>query len=183
MRLFVAIPVPPEQRAELARLQNGVPGARWVEPQSFHLTLRFIGEVDNAHARDIDDQLARIGTHAFELAIKGVGHFMEGGKPSVLFAGVENNPALEALQRRVESAVARAGVAPERRRFNPHVTLARFSGRQDAGHHLAQFMASHSLFRPEPFEVDHFALFSSVTRPEAAIYRIEADYPLQVFEE
>jgi len=183
MRLFVAIAILPALRAELVRLQNGVPGARWVEPENFHLTLRFIGQVDNAHATDIDDQLARISTHAFELAIKGVGHFMEGGRPSVLFAAIENNPALEALQRRVESACARGGVPPERKRFNPHIKLARFSGRQEAGHHLAQFMASHSLFHPEPFEVEHFALYSSVTRPEGAIYRVEAEYPLQVFEE
>lgn len=183
MRLFVAIPVPPLQRAELARLQAGVPGARWVEPESFHLTLRFIGHVDNAHATDIDDQLARVGALAFELAIKGVGYFVEGGKPTALYAAVETNPALEALQRKVESAVARAGVAPERKRFTPHVTLARFSGRQDAGHHLAQFMASHSLFRPQPFEVEHFSLYSSVTRPGGPIYRVEAEYPLQVIGE
>ncbi|MGE0152678.1 MAG: RNA 2',3'-cyclic phosphodiesterase [Reyranellaceae bacterium] len=183
IRLFVAIEIPRELRRELARLQNGVPGARWVEPESFHLTLRFIGAVDNAHATDIDDQLARIGALSFELAIKGVGHFMEGGRPSALYAAVENNPALEALQRKVESAVARAGIAPERKRFSPHVTLARFSGRQDAGHHLAQFMASHSLWRPEPFEVEHFSLFSSVMRPEGSLYRVEAEYPLQVIGE
>lgn len=183
MRLFVAIEIPQTLRRDLVRLQNGVPGARWVEPDSFHLTLRFIGSVDNAHATDIDDQLARIGALSFELALKGVGHFMEGGKPSALYAAVESNPALEALQRKVESAVARAGVAPERKRFSPHVTLARFSGRQDAGHHLAQFMASHSLWRPEPFEVEHFTLYSSVTRPEGALYRVEAEYPLQVIGE
>lgn len=183
MRLFVAIGIPPQQRAELARLQNGVPGARWVEPESFHLTLRFIGSVDNAQATDLDDQLARIGALSFELAIKGVGHFMEGGKPTALYAAIDNNPALEVLQRKVESAAARAGIAPERKRFSPHVTLARFSGRQDAGHHLAQFMASHSLWQPEPFEVEHFALYSSVTRPEGPIYRVEAEYPLQVIGE
>jgi 2'-5' RNA ligase len=183
MRLFVAIPVPPEQRAELARLQNGVPGARWVEPHNFHLTLRFVGEVDNGIARDIDDQLGRIHDIGFELAIKGVNYFADGARLSALYAAVESNPALEQLQRRVESAVARAGIAAERRRFNPHITLARFSGRQEAGHHLAQFMASHSLLRPEPFAVEHFALYSSVTRPDGPIYRVEAEYPLQVFEE
>lgn len=183
MRLFVAIPVPLQQRAELARLQNGVPGARWVEPESFHLTLRFIGEVDNGYASDIDAQLARIGALSFELAIKGVGYFADGGKLRALYAAVENNPALIALQQKVESAVARAGLRAEGRKFVPHITLARFSGRQDAGHHLAQFMASNSLWRPEPFEVEHFALFSSKTRPEGPIYRVEAEYPLQVIGE
>jgi 2'-5' RNA ligase len=183
MRLFTAIEIPPALRADLARLQNGVPGARWVEPENFHVTLRFVGEVDNAIASDIDAQLARIGAIGFELAIKGVGYFADGAKLRALYAAVENNPALEHLQQKVESAISRAGVRPEGRRYTPHVTLARFSGRQDAGHHLAQFMASHSLWRPEPFDVEHFTLFSSVTRPEGALYRVEAEYPLQVFAE
>jgi 2'-5' RNA ligase len=183
MRLFTAIEIPSALRADLARLQNGVPGARWVTPENFHVTLRFIGEVDNAIASDIDAQLARIGAIGFELAIKGVGYFADGAKLRALYAAVENNPALEHLQHKVESAISRAGVRPEGRRYTPHVTLARFSGRQDAGHHLAQFMASHSLWRPEPFDVEHFTLFSSVTRPEGALYRVEAEYPLQVFAE
>jgi 2'-5' RNA ligase len=183
MRLFTAIEIPSALRADLARLQNGVPGARWVEPENFHVTLRFIGEVDNAIASDIDAQLARISAIGFELAIKGVGYFADGAKLRALYAAVENNPALEHLQQKVESAISRAGVRPEGRRYTPHVTLARFSGRQDAGHHLAQFMASHSLWRPEPFDVEHFTLFSSVTRPEGALYRVEAEYPLQVFAE
>ncbi len=183
MRLFVAIEMPSSLRAEMARLQNGVPGARWVAPENFHLTLRFIGEVDNGTARDIDDQLARIGAMSFELAVKGVGYFADGARLNALYAAVENNPALEALQQKVDSAIARAGLRPERRRFVPHVTLARFGGRQEAGHHLAQFMASHSLWRPEPFDVEHFTLFSSVTRPEGSLYRAEAEYPLQVIGE
>ena len=183
MRLFVAIEMPPSLRAEMARLQNGVPGARWVAPENLHLTLRFIGEVDNGTARDIDDQLARIGAMSFELAVKGVGYFADGARLNALYAAVENNPALEALQQKVDSAIARAGLRPERRRFVPHVTLARFGGRQEAGHHLAQFMASHSLWRPEPFDVEHFTLFSSVTRPEGALYRAEAEYQLQVIGE
>lgn len=183
IRLFVAIEIPQRLRAELARLQNGVPGARWVEPENFHITLRFVGNVDNAAARDIDDQLARINAIGFELALKGVNYFADGAKLSALYAAVEKNPALEHLQQKVDSAIARAGVRTDGKRFVPHVTLAYFSGRQDAGHHLAQFMASHSLWRPEPFDVEHVTLFSSVTRPEGSLYRVEAEYPLQVFSE
>lgn len=183
MRLFVAIEVPPPLRAELARLQNGVPGARWVEPENFHLTLRFIGEVDHGVARDIDSELGRISAIGFELAIKSVNYFADGARLNALYAAVESNPALDHLQQKVNSAIARAGVRPDGKRFVPHVTLARFSGRQDAGHHLAQFMASHSLWRPAPFDVEHFTLFSSVTRPGGALYRVEAEYKLQVFAE
>jgi 2'-5' RNA ligase len=183
MRLFVAIPIPSQQRADLARLQNGVPGARWVEPENFHLTLRFIGSVDNLQATDIDDQLARINAIGFELSIRGVNYFADGARLNALYAVVENNAALEQLQGKVDSAIARAGVRTDGKRFVPHVTLARFSGRQDAGHHLAQFMASNSLWHPEPFDVEHFTLFSSVTRPEGSLYRVEVEYPLQVFSE
>ena len=181
LRLFVAIEIPQKLRAELATLQNGVPGARWVAPENFHLTLRFIGPVDNGLASDIDANLAQISSIGFELAIRGVGYFGDGGRLRALYAAVENNPALEHLRQKVDSAIARAGVRLESKRFVPHITLARFGGRQEAGHHLAQFMASHSLWRPEPFDVEHFTLFSSVTRPEGSLYRAEAEYPLQIF--
>jgi len=183
IRLFVAIEIPPALRAELSTLQSGVPGARWVAPENLHLTLRFIGEIDNGLASDVDAALARIGSIGFELAIKGVGYFGDGGRLRALYAGVEANPALEQLRQKVESALARCGIRTGSRRFVPHVTLARFAGRQEAGHHLAQFMASHSLWRAEPFDVEHFSLFSSVTRPEGSLYRVEATYPLQVFAE
>ncbi len=183
MRLFVAIEIPPALRSELARLQNGVPGARWVEPENFHLTLRFIGEANNSVARDIDDELSRISAIGFELAIRGVDYFADGAKLNALYAAVANNPALDHLQQKVSTAIARAGIQTDRKRFVPHVTLARFSGRQDAGHHLAQFVASHSLWRPAPFDVEHFSLYSSLMRPEGSLYRVEAEYPLQVFSE
>jgi 2'-5' RNA ligase len=160
-------------------LQAGVPGARWVAPENMHITLRFIGEVDEGHASDIDAALHAIHAPAFEVAVTGVGHFGDGSRLRALYAAVERTPALNFLQDKVESAVVRAGCRPEGRRFVPHITLARFGGRDKAGHHLAQFMAGNALMRCEPFAVDRFTLFSSVTRPDGPIYRAEADYPLQ----
>jgi len=177
VRLFVALEIPDELRAELAALQSGVPGARWVDPDNFHITLRFIGEIDGAQARDLDEMLLGIRAPSFPVQIAGVGNFGD-AKPRVLYAAVAPNPALEHLKKKVDSAVARAGIALEGGKFRPHVTLARFSGREMAGHHLAQFMASHGLLRSEPFFVRQFSLFSSLTRPEGSIYTLEADYPL-----
>lgn len=177
LRLFVALEIPDEVRAELAALQAGVPGARWVDPDNFHITLRFIGEIDQAQAHDVDEMLLGIRAPAFSVEIAGVGHFGD-DKPRVLYAAVAPNPALEHLKKKVDSALARAGVKLEGGKFKPHVTLARFSGREAAGHHLAQFMASHGLLRSAPFFVQQFSLFSSLIRPEGSIYTLEADYAL-----
>jgi 2'-5' RNA ligase len=180
LRLFVGLEIPDDLRLQLAALQAGVPGARWVTPENFHITLRFIGEVDEGHAADIDALLQAIRVPAFELSLSGVGHFGDGRKLRALYAAVAPNTALEHLHDKVESAVVRAGCAPEGGKYKPHVTLARFGARDQAGHHLAQFMASHSLLRSAPFLVEQFSLFSSLTRPEGAIYMVEADYPLSL---
>jgi 2'-5' RNA ligase len=178
LRLFVGLEIPDAVRSQLSALQSGVPGARWVTPENFHVTLRFIGEVDEGQASDIDLLLSGIRAPAFEMSIGGVGHFGDGKKLRALYAAIARNPALEHLQNKIESAVVRAGCKPQGRRFTPHVTLARFSAREQAGHHLAQFMASHGLLRSTAFAIEQFSLFSSVTRPEGSIYTVEADYPL-----
>jgi 2'-5' RNA ligase len=180
LRLFVALEIPDAWRAQLASLQSGVPGARWVDPDTFHITLRFIGEVDEGQASDIDSFLQGIRAPTFELALSGVGHFGD-DKPRVLYAAVAPNPALDHLRKKVDSAVLRAGARIEGGKYRPHVTLARFTGRELAGHHLAQFLASNSLLRSQPFTAEQFSLLSSMTRPEGPIYTVEADYPLERF--
>ena len=177
-RLFIAIALPETVRAGLTLLQSGVPGARWVPAENFHLTLRFIGEVDGLVARDIDTELLRLRSPGFELAIAGVGHFGDGAAMRALYAAVPANPALSQLQAKVDSAIAMAHVAPERRKFVPHVTLARFGKQPDIGHHLAQFMASHALFKSDPFAVETFGLYSSFASKSGSVYRLEAEYPL-----
>ena len=179
LRLFVALEIPDTLRNELAALQSGVPGARWVEPDNFHITLRFIGEVDGGQARDVDEMLLGIRAPAFHLQIAGVGHFGD-DKPRVLYATVAPNPALDHLRKKVDSAVARAGVTLDGGKYRPHITLARFSGRDVAGHHLAQFLASNALLRSHPFAAEQFSLFSSLPRSEGPIYTVEADYPLSL---
>src|ERR671938_2153776 len=125
LRLFVGIPLSPELHLRLSLLCNGLPGAKWVEPGNFHVTLRFIGEVDEGRAADIDEALAEIRAPRFELAVAGVGIFGTAAKARMLWAGVEKNPALLHLHDKVESALMRLGLEPEERRYTPHVTLAR----------------------------------------------------------
>ncbi len=176
IRLFVALEIPAKVRASLTALQGGVPGARWASHEQLHLTLRFIGEVDENVAHDIDDALSGIRAPAFTLDLAGVGEF--GGKmPRALWAGVKSNEALTHLQRKVETSLQRLGLAPENRKFTPHVTLARLKG--SPRDKVGAFLAHNGLFASGPFSVRHFALFSSHLSHNGSIYHPERTYPLQ----
>jgi 2'-5' RNA ligase len=176
IRLFVGVELPEDVRARLAGLCGGVPGARWVAPESLHLTLRFIGDVAEDVADDANDAHGALRAPAFDLEFAGVGHFDSAGEVRVLWAGVAKSPALVQLQRTIESALVRIGLPREERRFSPHVTLARL---QDAPlARVSAFLAQNALFRAGPFAVEHFTLFSSHRRAAAPIYRAEAEYPL-----
>lgn len=176
VRLFVAIPLPPEMRERLAMMSGGIPGARWTAADNFHLTVRFIGEVDGHAYDDVVDALALVRAPGFDLVLSRVDHFGKGDKARVLWIGVEKNPALIHLHGRVESALVRAGLEPEGRKYSPHVTLARLE-RAPSGR-LAAFVQTNHLVRVGPLAVDRFVLFSSWSRGEGPIYEIEAEYPL-----
>ena len=177
MRLFVGLDFAWETRQLLASLAGGVPGARWVPPENYHLTLRFIGEVPPHRAEEIDIALAALRARAFSLVLAGVGTFAKGGQENALWVGVEKNPSLEALRSKVETVLQRAGCEPERRRFFPHITLARL--RDAAEGRLAGFVQSHNLFRAGPIPVAHFVLFSSQLGKEASVYTPEVEYELE----
>ncbi len=176
MRLFVAIALPEDLRARLSRMQQGVPAARWVDPDNLHLTLRFIGEADGGQAHDLDAALAQVRAARFDLTLAGVDRFGQGRTSRALWVGVEPAPELDRLRRRVEQAVQAAGFAPERRKFKPHVTLARFKG--DPGYRLHDHLAHHGAFRAKSFEVRAFVLYSSLLSQAGAIYTPERVYPL-----
>ena len=177
-RLFVALPVPDDIAEALCALQSGVPDARWVSPESFHVTLCFAGEVQGATMRDLEEELADIQGPRFAMALAGVGQFSSGKQPRALVATVERSERLDWLQQKVAGVTRNCGIELERRKFRPHVTLARFGSNAETGHHLAQFMASHSRFRAGPWIADHFALFSSRTGRNGPVYTEEAAYPL-----
>lgn len=176
MRLFVAIALPEDLRARLTGLQQGVPAARWADPDNLHLTLRFIGEADGAQAQDLDAALTQVRAARFDVTLAGVDRFGQGRKSRALWVGVEPAPELDRLRRKVEQAVQAAGFAPEGRKFKPHVTLARFKG--DPGHRLDDHLAHHTAFRAECFEVREFVLYSSLLAQAGAIHTPEVVYPL-----
>ncbi len=177
MRLFVGLDLPSALRMRLSGLAGGVPGARWSPPENYHLTLRFIGEVQAWQAQEIDDALAGLRVRAFDLMLSSVGVFAKAGRAHTLWVGVERNDALEHLQSKIETALQRAGFEPERRRFTPHITIARLPDDVPEAR-LAMFVQAHSLFRPEPMTATHFTLFSSHLGKDAPVYLPEVDYAL-----
>jgi 2'-5' RNA ligase len=176
MRLFVAIDLPWSVRRQLAALATGIPGARWVGEDQLHLTLRFIGEVPPWRAEEIDLALHGLRGRGFTFSLAGAGLFERAGRVTTLYAGVERSPPLELLQSKVETALQRAGLDPERRRFVPHVTLARMD--LPVTEKITGFIQRNNLFRSEPLVIDRVTLFSSQLAYEAPIYTAEADYPL-----
>ena len=161
MRLFVAPrtavgAAPARWRCWPAAL----PGARWVPAENYHLTLRFIGETPAHRAEEIDHALAALRAPRLR-ADAGRRRHVRQGRPQPPRCG----RAWSATRRsticraKIETALQRIGLEPERRRFPPHVTLARLDNVPEAK--LAAFVQAHNLFRAEPVPVEHFTLFSS----------------------
>ncbi len=176
MRLFVALELPHATRQRLADLATHLPGARWLPPENLHITLRFIGETARHEAEEIDLALAALRVRRFHLTLTGVDTAERAGRINTLWVRVARNPALDGLRAKIERALQGVGLDAERRRFVPHVTLARLD--QAAEPRLAEWVQAHNLFRAEPIEIGHFTLFSSVLGRDQAVYTPEVEYAL-----
>jgi 2'-5' RNA ligase len=173
-RLFVAIR-PPEAILDLMLdTMEGAPKLRWQEIGQLHLTLRFIGEVERPLAEDIAAALARVRFAPFELRLAGTGRF-DHQRRGALWAGVAPRAPVSALAAQVERAGVAVGLAPERRAFHPHITLARWG--RDAGDAPGLFVARHAALASAPFLVDRFVLFESHLGREGALHEVVAAYP------
>ncbi|WP_372422009.1 RNA 2',3'-cyclic phosphodiesterase [Salinarimonas chemoclinalis] len=175
-RLFVGLEIPEDVVATLAACRGGLPGARWVEPENYHVTLRFIGDVDEDVAEDVYALLAERRPRApVEIVLDGLGCF-GGDKPHAVFATVHASEALVALHDEAERLVRRAGLAPERRRFTPHVTLARL--RRVPPRDVAAWIAARAPFERLAFSAERIAVFSAREQTGGGPYVVEAAYPL-----
>jgi 2'-5' RNA ligase len=174
LRLFVGINFPPELKLRLSLLCSGLPGAKWVDPGNFHLTLRFIGEIGEDVAADVDEALSRLRARRFTLQIAGTGVF--GDKPRSLWAGIERSSELVELRDKIEQALIRVGLPPEPRKFTPHITLARL--RYPPLDKLRDFLTTHARFHPDPLRVGGFSLIASFQTKAGSVYEDQADYPL-----
>jgi 2'-5' RNA ligase len=179
MRLFVGIALPWTVRETLSGLCGGLPGARWWAPEVLHLTVRFIGEVRGDVADEIDGALAAVRGRRFGLALCGVDVLERGrgGQRAVsLRVRVERDERLLHLQARIETALQRCGIAAEKRRFQPHVSLGRVDAvPTDA---LAGWVQAHNLLRTAPVEIGSFTLYSSQPGPDQPVYTAEVEYAL-----
>jgi 2'-5' RNA ligase len=174
-RLFTGIEIPEAIGQRLSLLRGGLPGARWIDPENYHLTLRFIGDVDGDIGRDIMQLLGGVRRSAFEIVLDRLDQF-GGRKPRAVFVGASPNQALVELQAEHERLLQRLGLPPESRKFAPHVTLARL--RESSAHQVAAYLSSRAPFRSPPFPVSRFVLFSSRASTGGGPYVVEAAYPL-----
>ena len=174
-RLFTALEIPPETGQSLATLRGGLPGARWIDPENYHLTLRFIGDIDDLLAREIAFMLGGVRRLSFELRFDAL-HAFGGRKPRAVVATVSPTPQLFELQAEHERLMQRVGLEPEGRKYTPHVTLARL--RETSSRDVADYLATRQPFRSAPFRVSRFVLYSSRASVGGGPYVVEAAYPL-----
>ena len=175
-RLFTGLEVPAEVAFALSLKRGGLTGARWIDPENYHITLRFIGNVDGKTADEVADSLDRLSNSLqFSVRLNHLGSF-GGDKPRALYAGVEPSEALNRLQAAHERMLQKAGLPPEGRKFVPHVSLARLRG--TSAEELARFMAEAARFEPLSFVPTRFVLFSSRDSVGGGPYLVEQSYPL-----
>jgi RNA 2',3'-cyclic 3'-phosphodiesterase len=174
-RLFTGIEIPPEIGQALASLRGGLPGARWIDPENYHLTMRFIGDVDDATAHEVASLLGRVKRSAFALHMEGLTSF-GGRKPRAIVANVASAPLLMEAQAEQERLFQRIGLEPEGRKYIPHVTLARL--RASSSRDVAEYLAARGYFRTAAFPVTRFVLFSSRDSVGGGPYIVEEAYPL-----
>ena len=174
-RLFTGVEIPSDIGQALSSLRGGLPGARWIDPENYHMTLRFIGDVDDTTAHEVASMLGRVKRGAFDLHMQGLTSF-GGKKPRAVVASVSPAQALLDVQAEQERLMQRIGLEPEGRKFTPHVTLARL--RESSSHDVAEYLSSRGYFRTSPFKVERFVLFSSRASVGGGPYVVEASYPL-----
>ncbi len=176
IRLFAALPIPPEIAEGLARRQEGVPGARWSRLENLHLTLRFFGELSETTAADLDEALATLEGGPFDVELAGVGAFGEAQDVRSLWAGVIPSAPLAQLAKRCETAARRCGLKPDPRVFRPHVTLAYL--KRAPAQKVAAWIADHNLLRSPSWRASWFGLYSSWRSEDGSRYELERSYPL-----
>jgi len=175
-RLFTGIEIPPDITLALSQFRGGLPGARWIDPENYHLTLRFIGDIDDRLAEDVTSILGETrARHPLSLTIDGLDSF-GGGKPRAVFARTSGNSELNALQAEQERLLRQVGLAPEPRKFTPHVTLARLKNASPIA--VADYIATRGHFPKLSFTAERFVLYSSRASVGGGPYVIEAAYPL-----
>ncbi|MXQ06412.1 RNA 2',3'-cyclic phosphodiesterase [Alphaproteobacteria bacterium GH1-50] len=180
MRLFLALDIPDDDRDALAGLQSGMSGGRQVEPDLFHITIAYLGDgVRDETASDLHDLLGAAPFSRGEIALKGIGHFGHSA-PTAIWVGVAPVAPLDALHQRTARLAREAGLDLPRRRYVPHVTLARYSeGDLEAANDLAHLLLRHGSFSRPAFRPIALNLMRSHLGRRGPDYEVLAQYPLR----
>jgi 2'-5' RNA ligase len=174
IRLFAGIDIPEDIGEALMDAQDGLPGAAWRDQESFHITLRFFGDIREDQAQDVDSALSVVTSPPFALQLQGVGHFGEGERIDNVWAGVADEPLLTQLAGRCEAAARQAGLKPETRAFKPHLTLAYLKRPEPSK--VAAWIQANNLLKSPPFAIDRFGLYSSHMTKDSSVYQLERMY-------
>ena len=174
-RLFTGLELPEAVVGQLALARGGIVGARWLEPDDYHITLRFIGDIDNYIANEIAHTLFNVRRRPFEVSLQGLSSF-GGNKPRAVVASIAPCRPLKELQAELERLMQRVGLDPEGRKYTPHVTLARVRGVAQTA--VADYFAARGALLAEAFAADRFVLYSARDGSGGGPYVVEAAYPL-----
>ena len=180
-RLFVGLQIPENIVQTLQTLPTELTGALWKTPEKYHLTLYFIGNVEEPVADEVARELKYVRFPAFQIALKEIGYFANGDIPHHLWSGVTPDKALRELQEKVENAVKKVQEeSQDKFKFRPHVTLAKLVGAsvEDVFHYIAQ----NNLYHSPEWQVTSFCLFESHAKEngEGKYYTVRAEYPLSL---
>lgn len=179
-RLFTAIGIPANISKRLEMIRGKLIGARWIHPDNFHITLCYFGEVERSLAAELDEWLRKTDRPAFDVEIDEIGVFGN-TKPRAIIARIKLSQDLSRLQQEQERMISRllssrGGSNAERRKYTPHVTLARLNRSKPKD--IARFLAQNAGVIDMKFKVDEFGLWSSKPSVGGGPYVREAAYRL-----
>ena len=178
LRVFLGLCLPNSVKDQLSPMKSGLPKARWIDGENLHLTIRFIGEVEETLAGDIHDALSTLSFEAFPLRLKGIDCFHSRNKVRAVWTGTATSSHLKYLKRKVEMNLGRTGLPAESRKFTPHVTLARLKLAPLTS--VIPYLEANAGFQTESFQVDQVFLFRSHLGHRGAAYETLAAYPEKI---
>jgi len=176
-RLFIAIDLPKPVKNRLEVLQKHIDGVKWIELQQMHLTIRFLGNVDEELYQKLLSNLKKIRSPSFVYSIKGVGVFPNIHRPKVLWAGVEADDRLSILYQKIEEVVISSGFDPQERDYKPHITLGRVKRRLHS-EECQTFLGKHENLEITDIKVDNFILYQSRLTRHGALHQQLQQYSL-----
>lgn len=176
-RLFVALDLPDAVKQQITELcAFGLPGVSWVKLEQFHLSLRFIGEVESNRMDDIITCLSKVRASSLFINLKGVGTFPPNKTPRVIWVGVQKNELLLQLRNKVEFQLNQIGIPAERRKFHAHVTIGRVKSKKIK--RMGSYLPHYDMFQAQSIALSEFTLFSSLLSPQGAIHTKVKNYQL-----